>query len=69
MTAETTKPLHISERDALSLFRALLEYDKILQYSAIADSALVSAELQRVRELQERINLITFSPSFNEEAA
>lgn len=64
-----TKPLHLSEQESITLFRCLLEYDKILQYSQIADSALVSAELHRVRELQERINLLTFSPSFDEEAA
>ena len=69
MDSNTTKPLHVSERDCLAIFRALLEYDRILQYSAISDSALVSAELHRVRDLQERINLMAFSPSFDAEVA
>jgi hypothetical protein len=66
MDSNTTKPLHVSERDCLVLYRALLDYDKILKYSAISDSTLVAAELHQVRALQDRINLMVFSPSFNE---
>jgi hypothetical protein len=60
--------LTINEKDCTALFRSLLEYDKILRLSAIRDSVLVSAELYRVRDLQERLSLIHWYP-IEEDAA
>lgn len=62
MKEEVRQPLYLTDRDGISLFRALLEYDKILRLSMIKDSVLVNAELLRVRDLQERISLISFYP-------
>jgi len=64
-----TYDFHIDERDCTSIFRALLEYDKILRLSAIRDSVLVSAELYRVRDLQERLSLIHWYPADEDAAA
>lgn len=62
MSEDDLCPLYLSEKDSIAIFRALLEYDKILQYSQIADSILVHAELQRVRSIQERISLLSYYP-------
>ena len=64
-----TYELPINEKDCVALFRALLEYDKILRLSAIRDSVLVSAELYRVRDLQERLSLIHWYPADEDSAA
>lgn len=63
MQQEERKALYISDLDGISLFRALVEYDRILELSMIADTALVSAELHRVRAIQERLSLLSFYPN------
>lgn len=56
------KPLFLTDQEAISLHRALLEYDRLLSFSELADTALVSAERLRVRGLHERAILIAFAP-------
>jgi hypothetical protein len=67
MATEPVRALPLSDRDAQTIFRALLEYDRVLSWSHIRDSALVHPELMRARELQERLSLIHWYP--NEEDA
>lgn len=57
------RALPVDDRDAQALFRALLQYETILKYSALSDSALVAEELHRVVVLQERISLSSFYPA------
>ena len=59
---ETIRTLPISDRDAQTMMRALLEYEMALNYSAIRDTALVQPELIRARDLQERLSLTSFYP-------
>jgi hypothetical protein len=59
---EPVRSLPLSDRDAQTIFRALLEYDKILSWSLIKDSELVRPELLRARELQTKISLTSFYP-------
>jgi hypothetical protein len=59
---EPVRSLPLSDRDAQTIFRALLEYDRVLSWSLIKDTALVHPELMRARELQTKISLTSFYP-------
>ena len=56
--------LPLNDRQAQCLFRALLEYDRILRLSQLKDipGGVVQEELNICRELQNRISLTHFYP-------
>lgn len=49
--------LPLSPAEAQTVFRALIDYRRILQTSAIRDSALVRPEIDRVDVISERLSL------------
>lgn len=65
---DPVRALPLSDREAQSLFRALLTYEQQLSYSMILDTGVVQGELDRVRGLQERISLTSFHPDDQEGA-
>lgn len=54
--------LRLSDKEAQAVFRALLDYRKILTWSAIADTAVVQDEISFVDGVSERLSLQTFTP-------
>lgn len=49
--------LPLSASEAQTVFRALIDYRRILEASAIRDSALVRPEIDRVDAISERLSL------------
>lgn len=52
-----TRPLHLTDREAQAVFRALLNYETQLGFSMILDTGIVRDEIARVRSVQEKISL------------
>lgn len=59
---ENARALPVSDGEAQTLFRALLDYQRSLEYSQIFDSSVVRQEQARVQTLIERISLTSFYP-------
>ena len=57
-----TQTLGLADKEAQTLFRALLEYEKSLRFSAMRDSIVVVEEMQTCQQLQERISLLSYYP-------
>ncbi len=55
--------LPLTDREATTLFRSLLDYRRLLELSAIRDTVLVDAEIHIVDRLSERISLASFYPA------
>lgn len=60
---EPMKALPMNDKEATTLLRALIDYRKLLTFSAIADSVIVAAEIHAVDQLTERLTLNVFYPA------
>jgi hypothetical protein len=54
---QTTTSLSLTEREIQAAFRALIEYRRILELSAIRDSGIIRPEIDAVDTLSEKISL------------
>lgn len=54
--------LYLTDKEAQTLFRALLEYEKSLRFSAWRDNIVVVEEQYSCQQLQERISLLSYYP-------
>ncbi len=54
--------LNLTDKEAQAIFRALLEYEKSLRFSAWRDNIVVVEEQHTCQQLQERISLLSYYP-------
>jgi hypothetical protein len=57
-----TTSLSLTEREIQAAFRALIEYRRILELSAIRDSGIIRPEIDAVDSLSEKISLAFHYP-------
>ncbi len=57
---ETSVPLFLTERESQAVFRALVEYWKLLKYSELAGATVIIEEQQAVNAVSEKMSLLSF---------
>ena len=54
---EETFRLDLTEKEIQALFRAAIDYRRLLEFSALKDSTLVGAEMSHIDSVSEKISL------------
>lgn len=55
--------LHLTDRETQAVFRALVDYRRILEASDLRDSSVVWVEILAVDSVSEKISLLYFWPA------
>jgi hypothetical protein len=69
MNARNVATIHLTDAESQGVFRALIEYRRLLKLSEIRDSMLITSELNAVDSVSEKLSLAFFYPPEAKDAA